>query len=163
MYVVQSMLITFEPACQPSLASAGTPATPQCIFFRVVRSTGTPLRSPFRASSLYSRPSYQRSNEPRKRSQSGSHSRPHAPVGLNSPVRGYATALLCNARPVASGLALIRSKVKRIRHKPPTPRKRVPSIYSVSPPFVSDAKLFANRSALFANDAESAMIACSLL
>jgi hypothetical protein len=26
-----------------------------------------------------------------------------------------------------------------------------------------DAKLFANRSALFANDAESAMIACSLL
>jgi hypothetical protein len=28
---------------------------------------------------------------------------------------------------------------------------------------VSDAKLFANRSALFANDAESAMIACSLL
>ena len=32
MYVVQSMLITFEPVCQPSLASAGTPATPQCIF-----------------------------------------------------------------------------------------------------------------------------------
>src|SRR6266436_9410579 len=29
--------------------------------------------------------------------------------------------------------------------------------------FMSDAKLFANRSALFANDAESAMIACSLL
>ena len=29
--------------------------------------------------------------------------------------------------------------------------------------FLSDAKLFANRSALFANDAESAMIACSLL
>jgi hypothetical protein len=28
---------------------------------------------------------------------------------------------------------------------------------------LSDAKLFANRSALFANDAESAMIACSLL
>jgi hypothetical protein len=28
---------------------------------------------------------------------------------------------------------------------------------------MSDAKLFANRSALFANDAESAMIACSLL
>src|SRR5208282_6650048 len=28
---------------------------------------------------------------------------------------------------------------------------------------VSDAKLFANRSALFANDAESAMIACGLL
>ena len=28
---------------------------------------------------------------------------------------------------------------------------------------VSDAKLFANRSALFTNDAESAMIACSLL
>jgi hypothetical protein len=28
---------------------------------------------------------------------------------------------------------------------------------------VSDAELFANRSALFANDAESAMIACSLL
>ena len=32
-----------------------------------------------------------------------------------------------------------------------------------SPGIVSDAKLFANRSALFANDAESAMIACSLL
>jgi hypothetical protein len=30
-------------------------------------------------------------------------------------------------------------------------------------PLMSDAKLFANRSALFANDAESAMIACSLL
>ena len=28
---------------------------------------------------------------------------------------------------------------------------------------MSDAKLFANRSALFANDAESAMIVCSLL
>jgi len=27
---------------------------------------------------------------------------------------------------------------------------------------LSDAKLFANRSALFANDAESAMIACTL-
>ena len=36
---------------------------------------------------------------------------------------------------------------------------------AVSEPWsnVSDAKLFANRSALFANDAESAMIACSLL
>ena len=32
--------------------------------------------------------------------------------GLKSPVRGYATALLCNARPVASGLALIRCKGK---------------------------------------------------
>jgi len=31
------------------------------------------------------------------------------------------------------------------------------------PEAMSDAKLFANRSALFANDAESAMIACSLL
>jgi hypothetical protein len=37
------------------------------------------------------------------------------------PVRCYATALLCNARPVASELALIRSRVKRIRHKRPTP------------------------------------------
>ena len=33
-------------------------------------------------------------------------------TGLKSPVRGYATALLCNARPVASGLALIRCKGK---------------------------------------------------
>ena len=36
-------------------------------------------------------------------------------------------------------------------------------VFSVAERFVSDAKLFANRSALFANDAESAMIACSLL
>jgi|SRR5271165_39226 len=34
---------------------------------------------------------------------------------------------------------------------------------SPTPSPVSDAKLFANRSALFANDAESAMIGCSLL
>src|SRR5271167_4364238 len=34
---------------------------------------------------------------------------------------------------------------------------------AASLPLLSDAKLFANRSALFANDAESAMIACSLL
>ena len=34
------------------------------------------------------------------------------PAGLNSPVRGFATALLFNARPVASGLALIRCKGK---------------------------------------------------
>ena len=32
----------------------------------------------------------------------------------------------CNARPVASGLALIRSRVKRIRHKRPPPRKAGP-------------------------------------
>jgi Domain of unknown function (DUF4158) len=35
--------------------------------------------------------------------------------------------------------------------------------YTFSAHDLSDAKLFANRSALFANDAESAMIACSLL
>src|SRR5271166_4062198 len=34
---------------------------------------------------------------------------------------------------------------------------------SQKPRTLSDAKLFANRSALFANDAESAMIACGLL
>ena len=95
----------------PSRTSAGTPRNAPRHFNRVVRSTGTPFRSLW-ASSLHSRPSYQRSNEPRKRSQSGSHSQPHAPAGLNSPVRGYATALLCNARPVASGLALIRCKGK---------------------------------------------------
>ena len=34
--------------------------------------------------------------------------------------------MLWNARPVASGLALIRSRVKRIRHKRPTPLERGP-------------------------------------
>jgi hypothetical protein len=51
-------------------------------------------------------------NEPRKGSQSGSHSQPHATTRLKSPMRGYAIALPCNARPVASGLTLIRCKGK---------------------------------------------------
>ena len=40
---------------------------------------------------------------------------------------------------------------------------RVSELVSLRWDQVSDAKLFANRSAVFANDAESDMIACSLL
>jgi hypothetical protein len=50
-------------------------------FNRVVRSTGTPFRSPLGLP--HSIPDHLTSerNKPRKRSQSGSHSRPHAPNG----------------------------------------------------------------------------------
>jgi len=72
-----------------------------------------PLLAPL-GPSLHPRPSYQRPNEPRMTFPK------RITFAAARRVRGYATALLCNARPVASELALIRSRVKRIRHKRPT-------------------------------------------
>ena len=76
-----------------------------------VRSTGAAFRDPLGAPSL--RPDHlaNEQTEPRKRSAKRIPIAAARPLpGLKSPVRGYAIALLCNARPVASGLALIRCK-----------------------------------------------------
>jgi hypothetical protein len=78
----------------------------------VVRSTGTPLRS-FLGGFLTLFPTIFPGNATsRERDPKADHSGCTTLRGLKSPVRSYATALLCNARPVASGLALIRSRVK---------------------------------------------------
>jgi len=51
--------------------------------------------------------------ESRERDPKADHIRGCTPLtGLKSPVHCYATALLCNARAVACGLTLIRSRVK---------------------------------------------------
>jgi hypothetical protein len=102
------MLIALRPMSPPHRASLARPAMAQCI-----QSSGkidaSCVPRPVRDSSL--RPDHDRT-KPRKRSTKADHIRDYTPLtGLESPVRGYATALLCNARPVASGLALIRSRV----------------------------------------------------
>jgi hypothetical protein len=98
-----------EPRKVVFLAAGGAAKGCQS-FIRVVRSTGATVRRPCGPPHLV--PTILPVIETAvKEIPSKSHSRLNALSELKSPVRGYATALLCNARPVASGLALIRSRV----------------------------------------------------
>jgi hypothetical protein len=72
---------------------------------------GNSVPGPLWAPSLHSRPSYQWSNEPRKRSQSGSHSRPHAPVGLKARAwLRHRIALQCSPGCLRSGFDSVKGK-----------------------------------------------------